>query len=63
MRGVGAPKDADQEKQPGQRIVLEHNLPGTAQADVNEVHDRILGREAFHGLGESLATAFMFSSG
>ena len=34
MRGVGAPKDADQEKQPGQRIVLEHNLPGTAQADV-----------------------------
>jgi hypothetical protein len=51
MRGVGAPKDADQEKQPGQRIVLEHNLPGTAQADVNEVHDRILGREGVPRVG------------
>ena len=51
VRGVGAPKDADQEKQPGQRIVLEHDLPRTTQADVNEVDDRILGRKRVPWVG------------
>ncbi len=43
VRGVGAPKDADEEEHPGQRAILKHDLPRTAQADVNEVNDRVLG--------------------